>query len=101
MLQLHTESYHVQQAAANFARHGTPCYNRGSMPDIPQFYLGDIVRLRKPHACGGTDWEVVRLGADIGVTCRTCGHRVLIPRPKFEKSVKTVLQRGPAAPSAE
>ena len=26
--------------------------------------IDDIVRLRKPHPCGSTDWRVVRLGAD-------------------------------------
>ena len=68
---------------------------------IPQFGLGDVVRLRKQHACGTTDWEVVRLGADIGIRCLGCGHRVLLPRSKFEKSVKSVLRRGPAATPEE
>ena len=69
---------------------------------IPQFNLGDVVRLRKPHACGTSEWEVVRLGADIGIRCLGCGHRVLLPRPKFEKSVKTVVRRGnEAAPDSE
>ncbi|MFQ5811936.1 MAG: DUF951 family protein, partial [Anaerolineae bacterium] len=31
--------------------------------------LGDVVRLRKQHPCGGYEWEVVRLGADIGIKC--------------------------------
>lgn len=56
--------------------------------------LGDIVRLRKPHPCGGADWRVVRLGADIGITCLTCRHRVLLPRSKFERRVKAFLARG-------
>ena len=30
------------------------------------FELGDRLRLRKQHPCGNFDWEVVRLGADIG-----------------------------------
>jgi len=37
-------------------------------------HLGDVVRLRKPHPCGGYTWEVVRLGADIGIKCLTCGR---------------------------
>lgn len=56
--------------------------------------LGDVVRLRKPHPCGGTDWRVVRLGADIGLTCQTCHHRVLLPRSTFERRVKGFLSRG-------
>jgi hypothetical protein len=48
------------------------------------------------HPCGGYEWEVVRLGADIGIRCRTCGRRVLLERAVFEKRVKTFLERGPA-----
>jgi hypothetical protein len=55
--------------------------------------VGDVVRLRKPHACGGTDWTVVRLGADIGLRCETCQHRVLLPRSQFERRLKTFLSR--------
>ena len=56
--------------------------------------LGDVVRLRKQHPCGGYEWEVVRLGADIGIKCRTCGRRLLLTRRKFEKSVKKLVNRG-------
>jgi len=56
--------------------------------------LGDVVRLRKQHPCGGYEWEVVRLGADIGIKCRTCGRRLLLTRRKFEKSVKKLVSRG-------
>ncbi len=55
--------------------------------------VGDVVRLRKPHPCGGYDWEVVRIGADIGLKCQTCDHRVLLTRREFEKRVKTFVQR--------
>lgn len=59
--------------------------------------LGDVVRLRKPHPCGGYEWQVVRLGADIGIVCQTCQHRVLLPRREFEKRVKMFLRRGETA----
>ena len=42
--------------------------------------LDQRVRLRKPHPCGGSEWRVVRLGADIGLKCETCGRRVLLTR---------------------
>lgn len=61
---------------------------------VLEIRMGDIVRLRKPHPCGGYEWEVVRLGADIGMVCQTCGRRVLLPRREFEKRVKTFLHRG-------
>ncbi len=61
--------------------------------------LGDEVRLRKPHPCGSTDWTVVRLGADIGLTCHTCRHRVLLPRSQFERRLKRILSRPGSAGS--
>jgi len=64
---------------------------------ILEVRLGDTVRLRKPHPCGSSDWEVVRLGADIGILCLGCQHRVLLERSTFEKRVKTFLARGPLA----
>jgi len=53
------------------------------------FQLGDVLRLRKPHPCGGYEWQVVRLGADIGIRCLTCGRRILIPRSRLAKQVKS------------
>ena len=58
--------------------------------------LDDVLRLRKPHPCGGYEWRVVRLGADIGLQCLTCGRRVLLTRREVEKRIKTVVARGPA-----
>jgi hypothetical protein len=56
--------------------------------------LGDVVRLRKVHPCGSLQWEVVRLGADIGIRCSGCGRRVLLPRRQFIRQVKTLISRG-------
>lgn len=59
------------------------------------FFIGDVVRLRKPHPCGSYDWTVVRLGADIGLRCHGCQRKVLLPRSQLEKRLKTFLSRGP------
>jgi hypothetical protein len=61
-----------------------------------QVELGDIVRMRKPHPCGGYEWTVVRLGTDIGLVCSQCGRRVLLPRSKFNKRLKTIVKRANA-----
>lgn len=53
-----------------------------------EVHLGDVLRLRKPHPCGGSDWDVVRLGADLGLRCRRCQRRVLMPRADVERQVK-------------
>jgi len=63
--------------------------------EIVDFRMADVVRLRKPHPCGGCDWVVVRLGADIGLRCSTCKHRVLLDRRTLEKRLKAFVSRGP------
>jgi hypothetical protein len=63
--------------------------------------IGDIVRLKKPHPCGGTDWQVARIGADIGLKCLACGHRVMLTRHDFEKRLKTIVQRMPPTQNPE
>jgi hypothetical protein len=55
--------------------------------------LGDIVRLRKPHPCGSYEWEVVRVGADIGLKCLKCQRRVLLEREVFERRVKEFVSK--------
>ena len=57
--------------------------------------LGDRVRLRKEHPCGSRDWEVVRLGADLGLVCSGCGHRILMDRLDVERRFTGYLARGP------
>ena len=62
-------------------------------------YLDDVVALRKPHPCGGNTWRIVRLGADIGLRCTTCEHRVLVARSAVERDIKRFVSRGPLAPA--
>ena len=52
--------------------------------------LGDVVRLKKQHPCGSSEWEITRLGADIGLRCQGCGRRVLLARSKVEKRIRAV-----------
>ncbi|MFC2004787.1 DUF951 domain-containing protein [Chloroflexota bacterium] len=53
--------------------------------------LGDVVRLKKKHPCGSYEWQVVRLGADIGIKCLKCQRCVLLERSIFEHRVKAVV----------
>lgn len=46
---------------------------------------GDTVRLRKAHPCGGREWRVTRVGAEVGLACLTCGRHVLLPRDEFDR----------------
>jgi hypothetical protein len=58
---------------------------------LPDLKLDDVVRLRKTHPCGSTDWKVVRLGADIGLVCLGCGRRVMLERRELSKRLKRML----------
>jgi hypothetical protein len=58
------------------------------VPDVPgplDLRIGDVLQLRREHPCGSRDWQVVRLGADIGLTCVGCGHRILMDRLDVER----------------
>jgi hypothetical protein len=60
---------------------------------LPELSLDDVVRLRKPHPCGGHDWKIVRLGADIGLECLQCKRRVLLTRRELFRRLKEVLSQ--------
>jgi hypothetical protein len=61
--------------------------------------IGDVLRLRKEHPCGSREWSVVRLGADIGLVCAGCGHRILMDRLDVERRVIETVERGPETAS--
>lgn len=52
------------------------------------YAAGDVVRLKKPHPCGSSEWQLTRVGIDFGLKCLGCGHRVMISRQKFDRSVR-------------
>jgi len=56
-----------------------------------KYNVGDIIKTRKPHPCGGDEWEVMRTGVDFRIRCNKCGRVLMLPRPKFEKSVKKII----------
>ena len=55
-------------------------------------FVGDTIQTKKPHPCGANTFAVLRVGMDFRIRCTGCGHRVMIPRPKFEKAVKKRLK---------
>ena len=60
---------------------------------MQKYSVGDVVKTRKTHPCGGDLWEVIRTGVDFRIKCLKCGRVLLLPRPKFEKSVAAVVQQ--------
>jgi hypothetical protein len=61
---------------------------------VLELLLGDVVRLRKAHPCGGSEWLVDRLGADIGLRCRRCARHVLLERRQVEARLAGFVERG-------
>lgn len=66
---------------------------------VLELRLGDLVRLKKGHPCGSYEWEVTRLGADIGLKCQGCGRYLMMTRSDLEKRVKNPPVRGRAGDS--
>ena len=52
--------------------------------------VGDVLTMKKEHPCGSRQWQVLRTGADFKLRCLGCGHEIMGPRSKFERSVKQV-----------
>lgn len=67
---------------------------------LPAFLLGDVVRLARPHPCGGDTWRIDRLGADLGLRCLTCGRHILLARSAVERRLVGFESRGDRAISA-
>jgi hypothetical protein len=55
--------------------------------------IGDVLQLRREHPCGSREWRVVRLGADIGLVCSGCGHRILMDRLDVERRFTSWVTR--------
>ena len=55
------------------------------------FNLNDIVIMKKPHACGTNEWQIIRMGVDIKIKCLNCGREVMLDRLEFKKKKKKVI----------
>ena len=58
------------------------------MTERLNYEVGDKVRLKKPHPCGSSWWEILRVGADFRLKCEGCGHQIMVTRKLVEKNTK-------------
>ena len=65
---------------------------------VLELKIGDVLRMKKPHPCGGSLWNVTRLGADIGMTCQKCGRYVLLARSRLARRLKQVAPKDSVPP---
>ncbi|MDD3796526.1 MAG: DUF951 domain-containing protein [Lachnospiraceae bacterium] len=52
------------------------------------YEVGDIVKLKKQHPCGSSEWEILRVGADFRLKCLGCGHQIMVARKLVEKNTR-------------
>ena len=56
------------------------------------FHIGQVVQMKKGHPCGANCWRIIRVGMDYRIKCLRCGRSILMPRTRFERRVKNVLE---------
>ena len=63
--------------------------------EIKTFTVGDILNMKKNHACdkNAKQMLVLMCGSDVKVKCIGCGREMIIPRVKLEKSIKNVTRK--------
>ena len=60
---------------------------------MDKYAVGDIVKLKKPHPCGSSEWKIMRVGADFRLKCMGCGHQVMVPRKLVEKNDRGLTKK--------
>lgn len=60
---------------------------------MKEYKVGDVIKLKKPHPCGSSEWEILRTGADFRLKCTGCGHMVMLPRKLVEKNERGVIEK--------
>lgn len=63
------------------------------MNQIKSFEVGDIIKMKKPHPCGSSEWEILRVGADFRIKCLGCGHQVMVSRKLVEKNTREIRKK--------
>jgi len=58
---------------------------------MDDFVVGQRVQMKKGHPCGANSWIIIRVGMDFRLKCDNCGRSVLLPRSRFMRRVKAVL----------
>ncbi|MBE5944201.1 MAG: DUF951 domain-containing protein [Lachnospiraceae bacterium] len=53
-----------------------------------EFEVGQVIKLKKAHPCGGNSWEIQRIGMDFRIKCNSCQHSMMVPRKIVEKNFR-------------
>ena len=55
-----------------------------------EFREKTVIISKKPHACGGNEWSIERLGADVKLKCLKGGHSVFMSKDAVRKMAKEI-----------
>ena len=55
------------------------------------YKMGDIVEMKKPHACQTNKWQITRMGVDIKIKCINCNREIMMDRLEFEKKLEKII----------
>lgn len=58
------------------------------------YCVGGKIISKKPHACGGNSWTVVRTGADVKIKCDKCGRTVFLSVDETAKMTASYTDGG-------
>lgn len=71
------------------------------MAEKLDYEVGDVVKLKKPHPCGSSEWEILRVGADFRLKCVGCGHQIMVARKLVEKNTRGLTKKNISRKPAE
>lgn len=57
--------------------------------------LGDILKFKKKHPCGGSTWKVLRTGIDYKLECTICKRVVMMSRVDALKRTVQLVKTNP------
>ena len=58
-----------------------------------EFQIGDVIKMKKPHPCGSSEWEILRVGMDFRLKCMGCGRQVMVSRNLVEKNFRGFVKK--------
>ena len=58
-----------------------------------EFHVGDVIKMKKPHPCGSSEWEILRVGMDFRLKCMGCDRQVMVSRKLVEKNFRGFIKK--------
>ena len=60
---------------------------------MDKYEVGDVVRLKKQHPCGSSEWEILLVVEDFRMKWLGCGHQIMIARKLVEKNTREIRKK--------